>query len=105
MPLVYAELRRLARRYMRAERVDHTLQPTALVHEAYLRLAGQREMKWQNRAHFFGVAAQLMRRFGGPRPRSPGGEAGGDDVNLTLDEALVFKPAQRTRTFWRWMRP
>lgn len=56
MPLVYDELRRLAQRYMRAERPDHTLQPTALVHEAYLRLIGQRDVRWQNRAHFFGVA-------------------------------------------------
>ncbi len=63
IPLVYGELRRLASRYLRKERPDHTLQPTALVHEAYLRLVGQRRVSWQNRAHFFGVAAQLMRRI------------------------------------------
>jgi RNA polymerase sigma factor (TIGR02999 family) len=63
MPLVYAELRRLAGNYLRRERADHTLQPTALVNEAYLRLVDQRSARWQNRAQFFGVAAQLMRRI------------------------------------------
>ena len=59
--LVYDELRRLAAYYMRQERSNHTLQPTALVHEAYLRLLGQKEIEWQNRAHFFGISARLMR--------------------------------------------
>lgn len=63
MPLVYGELRRIAARYMKAEGASHTLQPTALVHEAYMRLVDQRDVEWQNRAHFFGVAAQLMRRL------------------------------------------
>ena len=63
MPLVYQELRRLAASYLRVERPDHTLQPTALVHEAYLRLVDQRGVSWQNRAHFFGIAAQMMRRI------------------------------------------
>lgn len=63
MPLVYEELRRLARRYMRHEREGHTLQTTALVNEAYLRLVDQKRANWQNRAQFFGVAAQLMRRI------------------------------------------
>lgn len=63
MPLVYQELRRLAGHYLRAERIGHTLQPTALVHEAYLRLAGQDRADWQNRAQFMAVAAQLMRRI------------------------------------------
>ncbi len=63
MPLVYDALRGIARGYMRVERPDHTLQPTALVHEAYLRLVEQRKVGWRNRAHFFGVAAQLMRRI------------------------------------------
>lgn len=63
MPLVYAELRRVAASYLRAERPDHTLQPTALVHEAYLRLVDQSSVKWQNRAHFFGIASQMMRRI------------------------------------------
>jgi RNA polymerase sigma-70 factor, ECF subfamily len=63
LPLVYAELRRRAAMYLRRERHGHTLQPTALVHEAYLRLADQRHVQWQNRGHFFGVAAQAMRRI------------------------------------------
>ena len=63
MPLVYSELRRLATNYLRRERAEHTLQPTALVNEAYLKLVDQRNAKWQNRAHFFGISAQLMRRI------------------------------------------
>jgi RNA polymerase sigma factor (TIGR02999 family) len=63
MPLVYAELRKVAAGYLKSERPDHTLQPTALVHEAYLRLVDQRGVNWQNRAHFFGIAAQMMRRI------------------------------------------
>jgi RNA polymerase sigma-70 factor, ECF subfamily len=63
IPLVYDELRRLAGRYMRRESRDHTLQTSALVNEAYLRLVDQKSVEWQNRAHFFGVAAQLMRRI------------------------------------------
>jgi RNA polymerase sigma factor (TIGR02999 family) len=63
LPLVYAELRRIAGRQLRRERIGHTLQPTALVHEVYLRLVDQRQADWQNRAHFFGVAAQIMRRI------------------------------------------
>ena len=63
VPLVYQELRRRAAAYLRRERADYTLQPTALVHEAYLRLLGQQRVAWQNRAHFFGIAAQMMRRI------------------------------------------
>jgi RNA polymerase sigma factor (TIGR02999 family) len=63
MPLVYDELRRLARAYLRRERPNHTLQPTALVHEAYLRLVDQSQVNWQNRSHFFGIAARLMRQI------------------------------------------
>ncbi len=63
LPLVYKELRRMAARYMRDERPSHTLQPTALVHEAYLRLAGQDRTNWQNRGQFMGIAGQLMRRL------------------------------------------
>ncbi len=63
MPLVYSELRRLAGNYLRRERQGHTLQPTALVNEAYLKLVDQRNTRWQNRAQFYGVAAQLMRRI------------------------------------------
>jgi RNA polymerase sigma factor (TIGR02999 family) len=62
-PLVYDELRRLARRCLRRERPDHTLQPTALVHEAFLRLVGESQAPWQNRAHFFGIASRLMRQI------------------------------------------
>src|SRR5829696_183417 len=63
MPLVYGELRRLARHYMSRERPGHTLQTTALVNEAYLRLVAQEGMRWENRAHFFGIAAHLMRQI------------------------------------------
>ena len=63
LPLVYGELRRIASRQLKAERTGHTLQPTALVHEAYLRLVDQRHVSWHDRAHFFGVAAQMMRRI------------------------------------------
>ena len=63
LPLVHAELHRLARLYMARERGNHTLQPTALVNEAYLKLVGERDMGWQSRAHFVGVAAQLMRNI------------------------------------------
>src|SRR6476646_5862009 len=63
LPLVYQELRSRAARYLRRERRGHTLQPTALVHEAYLRLAGQHRMTWRNRSQFYGVAAQMMRRI------------------------------------------
>ena len=63
LPLIYRDLRRRAAAYLRHERPDHTLPPTALVHEAYLRLVGQQRVAWQNRAHFFGVAAQMMRRI------------------------------------------
>jgi RNA polymerase sigma factor (TIGR02999 family) len=63
LPLVYAELRRIAVRQLRRERDEHTLNPTALVHELYVRLVDQRRATWQNRAHFFGIAAQLMRRI------------------------------------------
>ena len=63
MPLVYEELRGMARRYMQSQESDHTLQPTALIHEVYVKLAGQKEKSWQNRAHFFGVAAKAMRHI------------------------------------------
>lgn len=63
MPLVYDELRRQARRYLQRDRPDHTLQPTALVHEAYLRLVQEKEVRWKDRSHFFGIAARLMRQI------------------------------------------
>lgn len=88
-PLVYAELRRLAGRYLRRERSDHTLQSTALVHEAFLRLVDQRDVRWQNRAHFFGVAAQIIRRILVDYARArQTAKRGSDACKLSLDEAI-----------------
>jgi len=94
MPLVYAELRRKASAYLRQERPDHTLQPTALVNEAYLRLIGQRRVAWQNRAHFYGVAAQMMRRILVDHARTrKRGKRFGDAVRVTLEEhAALAEP-------------
>ena len=106
LPLVYEELRRLASRYLRHEASGHTLQPTALVHEAYMRLIDQRRVRWRNRAHFFGIAAQIMRRILVDHARAHGAQkrgadwehiplveerlpSGADDVDVVaLDEAL-----------------
>ena len=89
MPLVYNELRRLAQRYLQRERPDHTLQATALVHEAYLRLVDQRQAQWQNRAHFFGLAAQMMRRILVDHARHHhAAKRGGAEPKLSLDEAV-----------------
>ncbi|MGB8510353.1 MAG: sigma-70 family RNA polymerase sigma factor [Pyrinomonadaceae bacterium] len=89
MPLVYDELRRLANHYLRQERPDHTLQPTALVHEAYLKLIDQTRVDWQNRAHFFGVAAQSMRRILVDHARRhQASKRGGPQQKLSLDEAV-----------------
>jgi len=89
-PLVYAELRRLAERHMRRERAGHPLQTTALVNEAYVRLVDLRQVRWRNRAHFFGVAAQLMRHilvdFARARLRA---ERGGYKQQVSLEEAAV----------------
>jgi len=91
MPLVYNELRRLASHYLRRERSDHTLQGTALVHEAYLRLAGENLPEWQNRAHFFGIAANTMRRILVEHARGRNAEKRGGGVYLlSLDEAVAF---------------
>ena len=91
LPLVYEELRQLAGGYLRRERVDHTLQPTALVHEAYLRLLGQREIDWTNRAQFLGLAAQMMRRILSNHAAGHlAGKRGGGVTKLALDEALQF---------------
>src|SRR5947208_14269093 len=88
LPLVYGELRRIAARQLRKERVGHTLQPTALVHEVYLRLVDQRQVDWQNRAHFFGVAAQVMRRILVDHARRHGASKRGDGVRcVSIDEA------------------
>jgi RNA polymerase sigma-70 factor, ECF subfamily len=89
LPLIYDELRRLATNYLRRERPDHTLQATALVHEAYLRLVDQSRVNWQNRAHFFGVAAQIMRRLLVDYARRHNAEKRGADFQkLTLDENI-----------------
>jgi RNA polymerase sigma factor (TIGR02999 family) len=86
---VYQELRQMADRYLRKERSEHTLQPTALVHEAYLRLIDQTQVSWQNRAHFFGVAAQMMRRILIDHAKNKHREKrGGAATPLPLDEAL-----------------
>jgi len=93
IPLVYAELRRLAERYMARESPGHTLQTTALVNEAYLRLIDQRQVRWQNRAHFFGVSAQLMRRILVDLARARHYlKRGGEARQVELDEALVISP-------------
>ena len=95
IPLVYGELRRLAGGYMRHERVNHTLQATALVHEAYLKLVEQRSVDWQGRAHFFGIAAQVMRRILVDHARGHlRDKRGGGYQAVPLDEALVFAPEQ-----------
>jgi RNA polymerase sigma factor (TIGR02999 family) len=91
MPLVYLELRRQASSYLRRERPNHTLQPTALINEAYLKLIDQRDVKWQNRAHFFAIAAQAMRRILVDYARERNREKrGGAAENLPLDEALTI---------------
>ncbi|PWU03941.1 MAG: RNA polymerase subunit sigma-70 [Terriglobia bacterium] len=88
-PLVYEELRRLAKRYLHQERPGHTLQSTALVHEAYLKLVDQRSVRWQNRAHFFGIAAQMIRRILVDYARNRFAEKRGAHApKLSLDEAL-----------------
>ena len=90
IPLVYDELRRLARYYMRRERAGATLQTTALVNEAYLRLVDQKKVQWQNRAHFFAIAAQLMRRILIDRARKRyNSKRGGDVRKVSLDQAAI----------------
>lgn len=92
VPLVYDELRRQARRYLRRERGNHTLQTTALVNEAYLKLIDQRNVAWQNRAHFFGIAASLMRRILVDYARTKHRrKRGGAAEDLPLDEAILIK--------------
>lgn len=90
IPIVYEELRRQASKYLRRERVGHTLQTTALIHEAYLRLVDQKTVQWQNRAQFFGIAAQLMRRILVDHARTKHrAKRGGSDVRISLNEAMV----------------
>ncbi len=90
LPLVYDELHRQAARYLQRERVDHTLQTTALIHEAYLRLVDQRDVRWQSRNHFFAIAAQMMRRVLVDYARAKHREKrGGHDVRLALDDVML----------------
>lgn len=95
LPMVYRELRRRAAQYLRRERQDHTLQPTALVHEAYLRLIGQDRVAWQSRAHFFGVAAQMMRRILVDHARARHAAKRPGALKVSLDEqALSTQPRE-----------
>ena len=93
LPLVYDELHRQAVRFFGRERAGHTLQPTALVNEVYLRLVGQHEVKWQNRAQFFGIAAQMMRRILVSHARArAAAKRGGGETCITIDEAVASAP-------------
>lgn len=95
LPLVYSELRKLAAGYLKNERTDHTLQPTALVHEAYIRLVDWQNTNWQNRSHFFAVAAQVMRNILVDHARRKKAEMhGGNLQKLALDEAISFSQAR-----------
>ena len=92
LPLVYRELRQQAARHLRRERAGHTLQPTALVHEAYLKLMDQRDVRWQNRSHFFGIAAQAMRRILIDHARSRGrNQRGGAAAKVELEEGHAIQ--------------
>lgn len=91
LPQIHGELRKLAASYMRKERLDHTLQPTALVNEAFLKLIDQRAVKWQNRAHFFGIAAQAMRRILVDHARAHmAGKRGDGAQKVPLDDAIMI---------------
>lgn len=92
LPLVYDELRRLAKRYMKSQPSGHTLQTTALVHEAYLKLADNKDRKWRDRSHFFGVAAQAMRHIlvDHARANQTGKRGGADKIVVELDEAATL---------------
>ena len=93
LPAVYDELHRMAARYLRRERPDHTLQPTALINEAYLRLVDQNSVTWQNRAHFFGIAANAMRRILVDHARGhQAAKRGGSVIKLPLDEGVHGSP-------------
>jgi RNA polymerase sigma factor (TIGR02999 family) len=95
LPLVYEELRQQAARYLRRERVGHTLQTTALIHEAYLRLIDQKNVHWQNRAHFFGIAAQLMRRILVDHARTrTRAKRGGSNLRVSFNEANLLAASQ-----------
>lgn len=95
LPIVYEELRKLAHGYMRSERPDHTLQATALVHEAYIQLVDWQNVTWQNRAHFFAAAAKMMRKILVDHARQRNAEKRGGGVrNILLDEAVSFPADQ-----------
>ena len=95
LPVVYEELRKQAANYLRRERVGHTLQTTALIHEAYLKLVDQKNVHWQNRAHFFGIAAQLMRRILVDHARTKKrAKRGGSNIRVSFNEANVLAPSQ-----------
>jgi len=94
MPIIYNELRRLAHNYLRRERSDNTLQTTALVHEAYLKLIDQRSVNWQNRAQFFGIAAQAMRRILIDNARRHLAGKRGKGEKISLDETALISPAK-----------
>ena len=90
VPVVYEELRRQAARYLKRERPGHTLQTTALIHEAYIRLIDQKNVHWQNRAHFYAISAKLMRRILVDHARSrQAAKRGGSDIKLPLEEAMI----------------
>jgi RNA polymerase sigma factor (TIGR02999 family) len=96
MPLVYDELHKQAARFLRRERADHTLQATALIHETYIKLIDQREANWESRAHFFAIAANLMRRILVDHARAKYREKrGGNAVKLPLEEALLISDKER----------
>ncbi|MFN6964832.1 MAG: sigma-70 family RNA polymerase sigma factor [Pyrinomonadaceae bacterium] len=97
LPHIYDELRRLAGSYLRRERSDHTLQPTALVHEAYMKLIDQKKVRWQNRAHFFGIAAQVMRRILMDHARKhKADKRGGSSDKLPIDEGILVVSRERS---------
>ncbi|HUQ31328.1 MAG TPA: sigma-70 family RNA polymerase sigma factor [Pyrinomonadaceae bacterium] len=96
LPLIYDELRNLAANYLRRERPDHTLQPTALVHEAYMRMVDQTQVNWQNRAHFFGVAAQMMRRILVDHARAHNAEKRGQDFQIISLDENINKSVERS---------
>lgn len=97
LPVLYEELKKLANYHLASERPDHTLQPTALVHEAYLRMAGQDQVKWQNKAHFMAIASKAMRRVLVDHARGRAAKKrGGDPQRITLDEAWTPKTGPRT---------
>lgn len=93
MPMVESELRRIAANYMRRERPDHTLQTSALVNEAYLKLVDQRQVRWENRSHFFALASQLMRRILLDHARTQHrAKRGGQAVHVNLEDVTVISP-------------